>query len=160
MASGINIDAACKDLYALFQTKTKEYRCITFRVSADLKNVITDEEKWQIKKVPGICQKEDTLNTMKLLCERLVTGDDKSNAQPRWILFNFEFETAVDHRATDKSLFIKWCPETATIKNRMVFTTSTKGLIDHLNNKATTIQADTVDEIKELLGKLESGQLK
>jgi len=159
MASGINIDGACQGLYDKFQTGEKAYRCITFRVSADMKHVIPDEDLWQIKKDPSICQREDTLNTMKLLCNQLINGDDKSNAQPRWILFNFEFETT-DKRATDKSIFIKWCPETATIKNRMVFTTSTKGLIDTMNMSATNVQADSVDEIKEILGKLETGNLK
>jgi len=160
MASGIAIDAECSGLYEKFQTGEKAFRCISFRVSPDMKRVIPDEDQWQIKKDAGICQREDTKNAMQVLCNQLVTGDDKSNAQPRWILFNFEFETAVDKRPTDKSIFIKWCPETSTIKNRMVFTTSTKGLIDHLNMSATNVQADSIDEIKEILGKLESGNLK
>eukprot|EP00116_Pleurobrachia_bachei_P011913 sb/3472175/ len=160
MASGIAIDAECSGLYEKFQTGEKAFRCISFRVSPDMKTVIPDEKDWQIRKEVRVNAREDTKNALTVLCNQLVTGNDESIAQPRWILFNFEFETAVDKRPTDKSIFIKWCPETSTIKNRMVFTTSTKGLIDHLNLSATNVQADSIDEIKEILGKLESGNLK
>ena len=48
---------------------------------------------------------------------------------------NFEFLTG-DARATDKSIFIKWVPDGAKIKPRMVFSSSTKGLIDGLKVSA------------------------
>lgn len=157
MASGILIDKACEELYKKFQTGDKAFRAIVFRVKDDLKSVVPDDEQWQIKKDPAVDPKADTANCLKMIKNMLVTGD--TVALPRWILMNFEFLTS-DGRDTDKSIFVKWCPEGATIRQRMVFTTSTKGLLDGINCKATTVQGDGLDDLDEIIGKLESGVLK
>lgn len=159
MASGIAIDEECKKIFLEFNTGSKIYRCITFRVSTNNKMVIQEEDKFNIKKDADICQKEDTKNALKAISKLLVEGDDASNASPRWVLFNFEFVTD-DGRDTDKSIFIKWCPESAKVKARMVFTTSTKGLVDDLKISATAVQADCIEEIQEILPKLQNGTLK
>lgn len=159
MASGIAIDDVCRELFAQFNTGGKVYRCITFRVSANNKAVVAEEEIFQIKKDTSIDAKDDTKNALKTICKLLIEGDAASNASPRWIVFNFEFVTD-DGRDTDKSIFIKWCPESAKVKARMVFTTSTKGLVDDIKISATAVQADSIEEIQEILPKLQNGQLK
>lgn len=159
MASGIAIDDGCMARFKEFNTGSKVYRCITFRVSKDNKQVECDDDQFNIKKNPDICQKEDTTNALKTISKLLVEGDDASNAKPRWILFNYEYMSS-DGRDTDKSIFIKWCPESAKVKARMVFTTSTKGIVDHLKLSATNVQADCIEDIAEIMPKLQNGSLK
>lgn len=159
MASGIAIDDQCKTLFDAFQKGDKIYRAVTFRVTPDNKTVVPETEDWQLKKDNSICQREDTAKAMDLLAKKLLSGDQLSDTTPRWIIMNFEFLTG-DARATDKSIFIKWVPDGAKIKPRMVFSSSTKGLIDGLKCSATNVQADGLDDLQEIIPKLENGTLK
>lgn len=159
MTSGISVNDECKAVFENFFNGKKEERYICFRIGDDFKSVIVDHDIEEKKeKNPNSCaadlDEEDTCLKVDHLCEKV--KDDK---KPRWVLFDYEFSKP-DGCKTSKVVEIKYCPEGANIKDRMVFTSTEKALNTKIGFTGTTQQCDSPDEVKEIFQKLKEGKLK
>jgi len=157
MASGVAVNPACGQLYNEFNTGAKLYRCVSFKINDKCTEIEVDTDTFQFKKV-NEDSRQDTIDTLELLCQRLTDGDAKTIACPRWIIFNFDY-TSHDGRSTDKTIILMWCPDTAKIKQRMVFSASDRAFKDYLKTSARSPQCDCIADIKEIFDKLEQGKL-
>lgn len=160
MASGVAVNTECDVLWKLFH-KGKGYRLITFVIAPDYKSIVPAEEKWQMKPDPNLTPVEDTGRCTAALADLLLNGTAEEKIMPRWVIIYYDFKTSEDGRKTGKEVMVKWCPEGAKVKARMTFSSSTKGLTDSLTEfRVTAVQADSVDEVNEIVERLEKGTLK
>lgn len=157
MASGVAVNPACGELYKEFNTGAKTYRAISFKINKKCTEIECDTDDFQFKK-SNEDPRQDTIDNMELLCQRLTEGEPEVTSCPRWILFNFDF-TSPDGRSTDKTIMLMWCPDNSKIKQKMVFSASDRSFKDYLNTSARSPQCDCVADIKECFEKLEQGKM-
>lgn len=162
MASGCAVSDVCKSVWLELKEK-KKLRFISFKVNDKFTMVNPDSDEWQIPRNPELKDdpENDTKEALKAVKALLVA--DKDASQPRWIIGDFDFSTnEATSRSTGKLIMIKWCPDGAKVKARMVFSSSTQGFIKATcgDFQITAVQADCLDEIDDILPRLISGQLK
>jgi len=111
MASGVQVDDGCKTAFQEMKLGHK-YRYIVYKISADLKVAEVETTADPSKTY------EDFTNEMKAA----------ENAQEcRYAVFDVQYET-VDGQPRNKICFFMWSPETAKIKQRMVYSSSKDAL--------------------------------
>jgi hypothetical protein len=140
--------------------KVRKPRCISFVISDDNKSIICDNPKFNLKmkKVNDPC--DDTKRCLDKIMRRLQKGSSKSMKKPRYIVFFFDYQTK-DGRVAGKELLLKWCPDNAGIRAKMVFASSLQGLCNSLEDfKCTPIQVDSIDEIADIVPCLCKGSIK
>lgn len=111
MASGVQVDDACKTAFQEVKLGHK-YRYIVFKLTDDLKMIAV-----QTKAEPSATY-EDFVSEMK---------EAEKLQECRYAIFDLEYET-VDKQPRNKICFFMWSPETAKIKQRMVYSSSKDAL--------------------------------
>jgi len=102
------------------------YRYVLFKMSPDLKHVVLE------KTAPSSASWEDF--------ERDLPKDDC-----RYGIFDFEYEK--DGGRREKIVFVVWCPETSSIKSKMLYTSTRDALKKKLVGIGTEVQATDASEI-------------
>ncbi|KAM0928046.1 hypothetical protein ACQ4PT_002238 [Festuca glaucescens] len=133
-ASGAAVNDECIAKYTELQAK-KMHRFITYKLK-DQKEIVVDQ-----------------------VVDREATYDDFANALPendcRYAVYDFEFVTKEDVVDT-KIFFISWSPDTAKVRSKMLYASSSekfkRGLSGvHVFMHATDASEISVDAIKEKL---------
>lgn len=111
MASGVNVDDACKTAFQDVKLGHK-FRYIVFKLTDDLKMIVV-----QTRAEPSATY-DDFVNEMK---------EAEKAQECRYAVFDVEYET-LDKQPRNKICFFMWSPETAKIKQRMVYSSSKDAL--------------------------------
>ena len=144
MSSGIAIDDECKDLFADIK-KNKKYRYIVYHIK-DLKSIT----------VETIGQRDTSYSSF--LIDLMKAGESEC----RYGLYDMEYEHqcqgAKEVTNKQKLLLVLWCPDTAKIKNKMVYSSSFDALKKSRVGVHKYIQATDSSEAseEEIMQKLRS----
>jgi len=133
--SGVELDAQCKVIFDKVQLK-KEHRYVTFHIS---------EGKIRIDKIGDRDADYD-----KFL-EDLKQKDGESD-DCRYAIYDYEY--TVNSQGTEPSFrtrlfLVLWCPDSAKIKKKMVYSASFDSLKKAFNGVQKVIQANGDDEIEK-----------
>jgi len=111
MASGVQVDDECKVAFQDVKLGHK-YRYIVFKLTDDLKRIVVETKADPSSTYP------DFLKQMK---------DAEQAQECRYAIFDVEYDTK-DGQPRNKIVFFMWSPETAKIKQRMVYASSKDAL--------------------------------
>jgi len=111
MASGVQVDDACKIAFQEVKLGRK-HRYIVFKLTDDFKMIVVDS------KADPSATYDDFTHEMKAA---------ETVQECRYAIFDVEYET-VDHQPRNKICFFMWSPETAKIKQRMIYSSSKDAL--------------------------------
>jgi len=111
MASGVQVDDACKTAFQEVKLGHK-HRYIVYKLTDDLKMIVV------ASKADPSATYDDFKREMK---------EAESAQECRYAIFDVEYET-VDGQPRNKICFFMWSPETAKIKQRMVYSSSKDAL--------------------------------
>jgi len=111
MASGVQVDDECKMSFQEVKLGHK-YRFIVYKLTDDLRTIVVE-----LKAEPSKTY-EDFVEVMK---------SAESAQECRYAVFDVEYAT-VDGQPRNKIVFFMWSPETAKIKQRMVYSSSKDAL--------------------------------
>ncbi|KAG7154019.1 cofilin/actin-depolymerizing factor homolog [Homarus americanus] len=131
MASGVNVADGVQQAYAKIKTGMK-YRFLIFYIKDDKE---IDVEKFGEREA----QYDDFLNYLASL------GPDKC----RYGLYDFEYEhtfQGTSNTKMNKLVLMSWCPDTAKIKTKMLYSTSFNYLKQALEGIGKCIQATDMSE--------------
>ncbi|MFC8230721.1 actin-binding ADF family protein [Streptomyces sp. NPDC057287] len=137
MTSGVGINDACLSEYQLLKLK-KAYKYIVFNLSKDNTEIIVEKTSTS----------PDYDNFI----------EDLPETECRWAVYNFEFEKAGAGKR-NKLTFVSWAPDTAKIKQKMLFASSKDALRKALVGIAVEIQGTEYNEVSyaSLLDKASRG---
>lgn len=133
--SGVELDQECKKIYDEVQSK-KKHRYVTFKI---------DDGKIRVDKVgPREADYDAFLGD-------LVTKDGEAD-DCRYAIYDFEF--TVQTQGTEalnrsKLILISWCPDTAKIKKKMVYSASFDSLKKAFTGVQKIVQANGMDEVEQ-----------
>jgi cofilin len=133
--SGVELDSECKLVYDEIQSK-KKHRYCTFKI---------DEGKIRVDKIGDRDASYDTF--LNDLCAKDGEADDC-----RYAVYDFEFTVAsqgTDAINRSKLILISWCPDTARIKKKMVYSASFDSLKKAFTGVQKIVQANGMDEVEE-----------
>jgi len=132
MASGVQVGDACQQAY-LDIKKAKKYRFLIFHIK--------DEKKIDIETYGS---RESTYDDFIELLGQL--GADEC----RYVLYDFEYEhqcQGTSEGSKKQKLFLmSWCPDTARIKKKMLYSSSFDALKHALEGVGKYIQATDMAE--------------
>jgi cofilin len=111
MASGVQVEDECKTAFQEVKLGHK-YRYIVFKLTDDLRTIVVDT-----KAEPAATYDDFTKQMMEA----------EALQECRYAIFDVEYET-VDGQPRNKICFFMWSPETAKIKQRMVYSSSKDAL--------------------------------
>ena len=111
MASGVSVDDECKTAFQEVKLGHK-HRFIVFKLTDDLRQVVVDT------KANPSATYNDFVAHMKVA---------EVAQECRYAIFDVEYETK-DGQPRNKICFFMWSPETAKIKQRMVYSSSKDAL--------------------------------
>ncbi|KAF9107291.1 cofilin [Mortierella sp. AM989] len=124
-ASGVQADPACLESFQDMKLK-KKYKYIIFKLNATATSIVVD-------------QKAETASYeefYKVLSE----------SSPCWAVFDFDFVNSEGADRT-KLVFYTWTPDTAKIKEKMLYASSKDALRKSLTGVNVEIQGTDKDEI-------------
>lgn len=104
----------------------------------DEKEVVVDEAGEKFDK--NMTQDENEIAYEKLK-SKLLEGDK----DPKYVLFDFKFETREGRR--DKLVFLNWCSDNSNRKKKMLQGSSCEGVKKHFPGFAASVQANDDDEL-------------
>lgn len=186
MASGVLIDEKCVDLWGEFQsTKAgfkQKYRVITFMIKSEpiitpttpgkragktktQETISPAGEEWQFEMKAGkgaaiTDQVIESEEMMDLLVEKLTKGEPAELNRPRYIIFHVAYKLAGEDRMTSKNVMIKWAPEGASIKQKMLIASSYESFRTGLKTfSGAVVQCDETSEVREIPENLANGKL-
>ncbi|XP_055334609.1 cofilin/actin-depolymerizing factor homolog [Paramacrobiotus metropolitanus] len=132
MASGVTIADECKQQFESIK-RDKKARYIVY--------MIKDEKQIVVEKVG-----ERNANYQDFLKDLLAAGPDDC----RYGVFDYEYEHKVQGAATEshkqKLILLSWCPDTAKVKKKMLYSSSFDALKKALVGVAKYIQATDESE--------------
>lgn len=111
MASGVSVDDECKTAFQEVKLGHK-YRYVIFKLTDDLKQIVVD-----FKAEPSASY-DDFVEKMK---------EAEKAQECRYAIFDVAYETTAG-QPRNKICFFMWSPETAKIKQRMVYSSSKDAL--------------------------------
>ncbi|CAE6486765.1 unnamed protein product [Rhizoctonia solani] len=124
-SSGVGVSSACQDAYQELKLgKKKKY--VIFKLSEDMKQIVVDK-----------------------------TSDDPSyetfvkdlpEDEPRWAVYDVQYEKSGAGQR-NKLTFFSWNPDSATIKKKMVYSSSKEAIRKSLDGIAAEIQGTALDEV-------------
>lgn len=124
MSSGVAIQDKVVEVFQDFKLK-KSYRYILFKLSDDFTSIEVDK------------------TSEKGTYEEFVKSLPKDAC--RYAVFDFEYSTNDGPR--NKLLFYTWSPDTAKIKQKMIYASSKDGLKKKLDGVYTEIQCTDLSEV-------------
>lgn len=133
--SGVELDAECKVVYDEIQSK-KKHRYVTFMI---------DGGKIKIDKIG------DRDNNYDQFLEDLMAKDGDAD-DCRYAIFDYEY--VVHSQGTEPSnrsrlFLVSWCPDSARIKKKMVYSASFDSLKKAFTGVQKIIQANGADEVEQ-----------
>lgn len=133
--SGVELDQECKKIYDEVQSK-KKHRYVTFKI---------DDGKIRVDKVGPREADYDTF------LGDLIAKDGEAD-DCRYAIYDFEF--TVQTQGTEalnrsKLILISWCPDTAKIKKKMVYSASFDSLKKAFTGVQKIVQANGMDEVEQ-----------
>lgn len=130
-ASGVGVHDDCKTRYGLFKSKKIDVKYMIFKLSDDLKQVVIESEGSRANTY------DDFVNELK---------EAGSKKQCRYAVFDCPY---VNKAGVSKSklVFFYWGPEQATIKQKMVYSSSKDVFKAAIDNGLQSIQANEDDEL-------------
>ncbi|XP_052810201.1 uncharacterized protein LOC128238378 [Mya arenaria] len=140
MSSGISPNSDCSAKWdELMQKRLHSY--IVYKISDDAKQIEVDRcgEKKSVKGKGGDDEATDFQDYDDMI-EYIKSLGEK---ECRYIVFDCDFSNT----KLNKVLFILWCPDTANIKNKMVYTASQKGLCEKLTGAKTMVQCNDFSDL-------------
>lgn len=135
MASGVKVADSCKTIYEEVK-KDKKYRYVIFHIK--------DGKEIDIEKIGNRdLSYDDFLADIK----------NAGNEECRYGLFDFEYthqcQGTSDISKKQKLFLMLWCPDTATVKRKMVYSSSFDALKRALPGLSKSIQATDLNEASQ-----------
>lgn len=128
--SGIQVADDCITQYNDLQNKKTKKRCIIYKISDDNKEVVI--EKTVDKGGEEGYDKEDFENIVSSLAD----------AEPRYVVIDMKGPPAKEGAAeNDRIVCINWIPDTAPIKKKMVYSSTSQVIKSKLQGVHKYIQA-------------------
>jgi len=131
MSSGVAVHDDVVTTYNELKTGRK-HRYILFRLNADATEIVVD------KVAPNSCTYDDFIAELKLVKD-----------QSRYAVFDFEWKTQSDGSVRQKICFYVWCPDTAKLKDKMLYASSKDAIRKKLVGIGAEIQGTSFDEIDQ-----------
>jgi len=133
--SGVELDPQCKVIYDEVQSK-KKHRYVTFMIA---------DGKIKVDKVG------DRDNTYDQFLDDLMVKDGDAD-DCRYAIYDYEY--VVNAQGTEPShrsrlFLVSWCPDSARIKKKMVYSASFDSLKKAFTGVQKVIQANGVDEVEQ-----------
>lgn len=134
--SGVALDSECKMIYDEVQSK-KKHRYVTFKI---------ENEK---------AIKVDKIGTRDSTYEEFLTdvmAKDGEADDCRYAIYDFEYvvtSAGAENSNRSKLILISWCPDTARIKKKMIYSASFETLKRAFTGVQKIIQANGEDEIQK-----------
>jgi len=133
--SGVELDAECKVVYDEVQSK-KKHRYVTFMI---------DGGKIKIDKIG------ERDNNYDQFLEDLMAKDGEAD-DCRYAIYDYEY--VVHSQGTEPSnrsrlFLVSWCPDSARIKKKMVYSASFDSLKKAFTGVQKIIQANGADEVEQ-----------
>ncbi|KAG6891512.1 hypothetical protein C0992_005046 [Termitomyces sp. T32_za158] len=125
MASGVGVNPNCLEEFQALKLK-KTHKYIIFTLSSDSTEIV-------VEKTSSSNKFDDFI-------------EDLPEAECRWAIYDFEFEKE-DGGKRNKITFVSWAPDTAKIKQKMVFASSKDALRRSLVGVAVEIQGTDYSEV-------------
>lgn len=132
--SGVSFDDACMDAFSSLKTgeKKDKVRALVFKISDDKQKIVMENE---FAKEAGRSQ-EDEYNSI------IMTLPKECG---RFVIWDLDVDTKSGQRA-GKLFCMFWSPESAGVKARMLYSSSSSAVKDKLQMKMITVTDD--DECK------------
>ncbi|KAG6878508.1 hypothetical protein C0993_005438 [Termitomyces sp. T159_Od127] len=124
-ASGVGVNSNCLEEFQALKLK-KTHKYIIFTLSSDSTEIV-------VEKTSSSTNFEDFIA-------------DLPETECRWAIYDFEFEKE-DGGKRNKITFVSWAPDTAKIKQKMVFASSKDALRRSLVGVAVEIQGTDYSEV-------------
>ncbi|CAI9730025.1 actophorin-like [Octopus vulgaris] len=131
MSSGVTVADEVLDAFQEIKLKHK-HRYVIFRLSEDLKSIVVEERAEKDKTYQDFVE--------KLQCAA-------GNHQCRYGVFDMEYKH--NDMCRQKLAFFLWSPECATIKQKMIYTSSKACLKSKLQGVGVEIQATDDSELEQ-----------
>jgi cofilin len=133
--SGVELDPECKLVYDEVQSK-KKHRYVTFKI---------DEGKIRVDKIG------DRENTYDMFLTDLCVKDGDAD-DCRYAVYDYQY--VVNSQGTEPSnrsklFLVCWCPDSARIKKKMVYSASFDSLKKAFTGVQKIIQANGLDEVEQ-----------
>ena len=97
---------------------------------------------------------------MDLLVSKLTMGEPAELNRPRYIIFHVAYKLQGEDRMTSKNVMIKWAPEGANIKQKMLIASSYESFRTGLKTfSGAVVQCDETAEVREIPDNLANGKL-
>lgn len=112
MASGVKIDGAIAELCRQINLKKKNHKFFTMKLS----------EKMTQVEIEYICADGEKFSELD---ERLRQAEEDKEC--RWAVYDYEY-TLLNNANKSKLVLITWCPEKASVKQRMVYSATKDAL--------------------------------
>nr|UDD75342.1 actin-depolymerizing factor 3 [Deschampsia antarctica] len=127
--SGVAVNEECVKAFQELRAERK-HRFVVYKLDDDLQQVVVD-------KVGGVESAFDDLTAA-------LPADDC-----RYAVYDLEFVTddACGDTPRSKIFFISWSPETADVKNKMVYASSNEGFKKELDGVQIDVQATDTSEL-------------
>ncbi|KAJ1822214.1 cofilin [Coemansia sp. S610] len=156
MSSGITVDDECKNAFQDLKV-THDYKFVLFKISDDNKAIIVDTTSLgpyeDMEKVDP-AEKDAKLAARKAAKEKLSQKPELEiyesfvkllpENECRYAVYDFAYQK--DGSDRNKILFYAWSPDTAKIKNKMVYASSKDSLRKSLIGVAQDVQATDLEE--------------
>jgi hypothetical protein len=126
MASGATVSQECIRVYNDLKL-SKKYRYLIYGMSAGNKEIVV--------LAAGAAQDWDTFL------------DELPANEPRYVVYDFQYELASGDGMRNKLAFIAWSPDTAGVQQKMIYAASKEGLKRSLTGIGIEVQANDSDDV-------------
>ncbi|KAL5524347.1 AIN1_1 [Sanghuangporus sanghuang] len=132
MASGVQADEDCVKAFNDLKLQ-RQYKYIVYALSPDNKSIVVSEKVQQDSSKPNREFYDEFV-------AKLPTDE------PRYGIFDFEFEKEDGSGKRNRIVFVNWAPDTSGIKKKMVYSSSKDALRRGLVGVQVDVQATDPDE--------------
>merc|ERR1712130_1041195 len=126
MSSGVTVDEDIPSKFSDFKLQKAPLRYYVYKIE-NKKKVVIDKSGERAKTYDDFCK-------------------NLPETEPRYGLIDLEFQTN-DGRPTSKLVFISWNPDTAGIKDKMIYSSSKESIKNVLNGVGIHINATDQSEL-------------
>merc|ERR1712088_738792 len=133
MASGVEVDADCISLFSKVKKKSAPFRYMILYIEGEKKI-----------KVEGTGEKEKGFEDF--ISELTVHGDGEC----RYGIFDYHYTSKCEgagEAQKDKLVLVSWCPDTAKVKKKMLYSSSFEALKKALGDSITCVQANDESDL-------------
>eukprot|EP00736_Rhodelphis_marinus_P011870 Rmarinus@m.10506 len=136
MSSGVQVSEEV--VQAWQDLRTRKLSLVVAKISDDKTSIVVENKK-TAEELEG--------DSLQEKFEKFQTALVKDcETESRYVFYDFPFtKNGLD---TTKCVLIVWCPDDAPIKNKMIYTSSKKGLVTKLDGIAKEMQATDASEME------------